>query len=222
MANVDSTSHVDSGRKQAGLPDVPNIDGRPIWEPPIFDYSDLIGEEYEKKREAAWKYTGGDVVKTTAIMDLTTEHALIVDYSRWSNSNRDGANTPSDQFFAALTRELSVDSNEISDAPRDDNGDRLHEIEFEKLEDGTYLAMSRYDHKAMMELRAELREISNAVRPSKLQYGYDTSRSCIYSDDENHPIAVRMRHMRGMGGWKCDDPTCEHCLQYCIDRDSVD
>lgn len=152
--------------QRTSLADASNVDGRPIWEPPIFDYSDLIGEEYEKKREAAWKYTVGDVVKTTAIMDLTTEHSLIVDYSRWSNSNQENAaNAQSEQFYAALTLELSEDSGELFHESRNVDGTRLYEIKFEKLEDGTYLAMSLYDHTAMMDRRAEFRENLECCSP---------------------------------------------------------
>ena len=31
--------------------------GRPVWEPPILDYSKLIDDEYENKREAVLKLT---------------------------------------------------------------------------------------------------------------------------------------------------------------------
>ena len=32
-----------------------NCDGQPVWKSPIFDYSDLIGEEFEKKKKAVFK-----------------------------------------------------------------------------------------------------------------------------------------------------------------------
>ena len=41
------------------------------------DYSLLIGEEHEKKREAVLEHTGGDVAKTTDIMDVDTEEWLL-------------------------------------------------------------------------------------------------------------------------------------------------
>lgn len=40
------------------LPDpklYPNIHSRPVWDPPVLDYTEWMGEEYEKKREAVLK-----------------------------------------------------------------------------------------------------------------------------------------------------------------------
>ena len=65
------------------LPDGRNINGRPVWEPPIFDYSQLIGEEYEKAREAVLKFLGGDVAKTTDFMDAHTESHLDRMFAHW-------------------------------------------------------------------------------------------------------------------------------------------
>lgn len=53
-----------------------NADGRPVWEPPILDHSDLIGDEYHKKREALTKFAGNDVAKTTKVLDILDEGAL--------------------------------------------------------------------------------------------------------------------------------------------------
>lgn len=55
--------------KRRPLPDSKNVDGRPIWEPPVFCYDALIGEGYEQKRKAYLKYTNGDVVRTIEMMD---------------------------------------------------------------------------------------------------------------------------------------------------------
>lgn len=52
------------------LPEGRNLDGRSVWEPPIFAYDELIGEKYEKRHEAALNYTGGGVVRATKIMDV--------------------------------------------------------------------------------------------------------------------------------------------------------
>lgn len=59
-----------------------NCDGRPVWEPPIFDYSDLIDGEFDKKRQAALKLTKGDIVRTTAIMDLHAESLTLGEVPR--------------------------------------------------------------------------------------------------------------------------------------------
>lgn len=59
------------------LPQARNIAGRPACEPPGFDYSELIGEEYEQKRKTLFKYFMDDVVKTTAYMDVITELDLL-------------------------------------------------------------------------------------------------------------------------------------------------
>ena len=60
------------------LPQARNRAGRSVWEPPILDYSDLIGEEYEQKRKTLLKYFRDDVVKTTAYMDVKTHSHQIV------------------------------------------------------------------------------------------------------------------------------------------------
>lgn len=82
MSNtVDKARHV-----RRPLPEAKNADGRPLWEPPIFDYSAWIGEEYEKQREAVLKYYKGDVVKTTKFFDLDVEADLMEDYYNWINA----------------------------------------------------------------------------------------------------------------------------------------
>ena len=56
-----------------GLPWARNCNGRPVREPPIFDYSHIIGEVFEKKSEALINYFKEDVVRTTEVMDKTIE-----------------------------------------------------------------------------------------------------------------------------------------------------
>ena len=59
------------------LPARLNIGGRPVFEPPILDYSAWIGEENEKKREAVMKETGEDRPKTSQFMDNSIELDLL-------------------------------------------------------------------------------------------------------------------------------------------------
>lgn len=58
----------------------PNVDGRPVWGPPIMVYDHLIGEEFEQERKAVLKYYRNDVVKATAFMDLDTEYEFLEMY----------------------------------------------------------------------------------------------------------------------------------------------
>lgn len=39
-------------RKPHLLSLAPNCDGRPVWGPPVFDYSDLIDDEYIREGKA--------------------------------------------------------------------------------------------------------------------------------------------------------------------------
>ena len=66
-----------------GLPDFKNADGRPVWDPPIFSYDHLIGEEYEQKRKAYLKHNNNDVVKTTEMLDAGIEYDLFELYGKW-------------------------------------------------------------------------------------------------------------------------------------------
>lgn len=61
------------------LSDGRHADRRPVLEPPMFDYSALIGEERDKKRDAVLN-TAHDVVRTTKIMDAATESDLLRKY----------------------------------------------------------------------------------------------------------------------------------------------
>lgn len=54
-----------------------------MWEPPTFDYSRWVGDEYDKTRAAVMKYTNNDVVKTTHILDVDAEHDLLEEYKDW-------------------------------------------------------------------------------------------------------------------------------------------
>lgn len=67
-----------------------NIAWRPVWERPVFDYSELIGEEYERK--TLFKNFRDDVVKSTAYMDVINELDLLDMYldsggkDEWTNN----------------------------------------------------------------------------------------------------------------------------------------
>lgn len=62
------------------LPDTLNRDGRSVWEPPIIDYSDVIGDEYEEKRKAVLRTTRGNVEKATENLDKEAEWRLLDRY----------------------------------------------------------------------------------------------------------------------------------------------
>lgn len=82
----------------------PNPDGRPVWEPPILRYSDLIDEEYEKKREAAMKYTNRDAARATDIMNAYNEFELLGGYNGWlgeANGSTKGGSTSRGTFSLA-------------------------------------------------------------------------------------------------------------------------
>lgn len=112
-----------------------NCDERPMWEPPIFDYSWLIGEEYEKKREAMLEYTGGDVTRTTDIMDVDTEFELLYEYHGWIQSNVDsGDDAESRQFLEGLWKEVGKDKDDVFEEWEGFDGG----IIYRRCEDGTY------------------------------------------------------------------------------------
>lgn len=124
------------------LPDAPNADGRPVWEPPVFDYSEWIDqEEYEKKREAMLKWTNGDVARTTDIMDIDTEFGLLSEYWCWAGDNAESAvNSESRQFFKGLHQELYRDCNFVFD----EWGSLGGVIVYKLNKDGTYRAERLY------------------------------------------------------------------------------
>ena len=69
------------------LPSTGDVEGRPIWEPPIFNYSELIGEKYDDKRKALLKHYYGDRAKTTEYLDVEDECRLLSIYCHWAGSN---------------------------------------------------------------------------------------------------------------------------------------
>lgn len=92
------------------LPKGRNIGERPVWQPPTLDYQNLIGEKYEKKREAILKYFRKDVVKTTAFMDFDTEGEVLQMYVESLLENFDYVMAEGDnesrKFFQALRDEV--------------------------------------------------------------------------------------------------------------------
>lgn len=121
------------------LPTFPNLAGRPIWEPPILNYTKLIDEEYDKKREAALKFTDGDVAKTTGIMDYHTEIELVRMQKDWAGLTALFLKDPeSKSFFAELVEELEEDWRETL-VRKPLKGGQAH---FYRREDGTYVAGS--------------------------------------------------------------------------------
>ena len=87
--------------------------GRPIWEPPTFDYSGYIGEEYEKQRETVFKYYDRNVVKTTKFLDVSVEWRLLMKHRSWVIEEADcamnEANSEPERFFDGLYVELYKD-----------------------------------------------------------------------------------------------------------------
>lgn len=112
-----------------GLPDSKNADGRPVWEPPIFAYDELIREEYDQKRKAYLKYTNNNVVKTTEMLDTSIELDLLYMYVDWIHDNND---YESDAFFQALRKELWTDECAVRD---EWSKFKLDEI---RMKDGTW------------------------------------------------------------------------------------
>lgn len=55
------------------LPDAPQRGKCSVWEPPILDYFDFIGEVFEKKKEGVMNHIKNDVVETTKILDVLIE-----------------------------------------------------------------------------------------------------------------------------------------------------
>lgn len=98
------------------LPDSKNADGRPVWEPPILEYSAIIGEEFVKKRKAMMEYTGNDVVKTTQFMDVDSEYDVLLEFETWAE---DTINSASDLgtavFFYGLYNEIVKDKDDLED-----------------------------------------------------------------------------------------------------------
>ena len=67
------------------LPEGRNTQGRPVCEPPILNYVDLVDQDdYDKRRKALLKYYEGDVDKVTTYIDLYVEAAVASRYFRWA------------------------------------------------------------------------------------------------------------------------------------------
>lgn len=124
-------------KQQLPLPAGRNADGRPVCEPPIFDYSALIGEEYDKKRDAVLKYTAHDVVRTTKIIDAVTESDLLRKYWDWMEdmeiSARDDKDAEQEAWFKRLGDELELDMHTL-DEEVNENGVELWRNEEGKWE----------------------------------------------------------------------------------------
>ena len=88
--------------------------GRPVWEPPVKDMtSDIIGEHYEKLREAVLKFTGGARAKTTQLLDWHMESVVAERYEKWAEQMSYEMESCGDNegsaFFWGLFRELYYD-----------------------------------------------------------------------------------------------------------------
>lgn len=123
-----------------GLPNARNSAGRPVWEPPILDRSEWIGEAYEKKREAMLKFLKGDKARTTDLMDIEMEKDLLEDYLEWSGEEwQDARGSRAKIFFHGLYDEVEADFFEVSSQWAD-----LGAYSFHEKDDGTYEVVS-YD-----------------------------------------------------------------------------
>lgn len=77
----------------------------------------LIGEEYEKKREAVLKFTGYNAARTTGILDTGIELDLLIMYRNWI---REHATRPAPKeevpcFSHELDKEASEDNWDVRD-----------------------------------------------------------------------------------------------------------
>lgn len=95
------------------------MDGRPLWEPPVLRYHELIGEEYEQRRKSYLKYTNDDVVRTTEMMGASIEFDLLQLYLDWADHNVEDAlgchDDKGEAFLQALTRDIFTGPNDVSD-----------------------------------------------------------------------------------------------------------
>lgn len=134
-----------------------------MWEPPILDYSEFIVDEHDKKRKAMLIDTGGDVARTTQIMDLSTELSLLGEYDQWvRQSTRSAVDTSIDDFFEELLFELITDVRSV-------------EAEFKSFtggggafyrgnEDGSYTVEDGLTNQRRLDLEHMRYKISNEVR----------------------------------------------------------
>ena len=132
------------------------MDGRPVWEPPVLSYDHLIGDEYEQKRKAVLKYTNGDVVKTTEILDINDEIEILGMYLTHVSEDQLLAKKEGDmekmRFFDALQDDVWHDRREafrrwkVGGAFHRRNDDGTYEIEgirsLETLRRQAWLALS--------------------------------------------------------------------------------
>lgn len=104
--------------QQRPLPTCQKTEGMPVWEPSIFDNAH-IGEEYEKKPEAALKCTDDDNAKTICILDIDAEFRLYRPYHSWACREWNEAEVASDlerkAFFTGLLAELCVDESDLAE-----------------------------------------------------------------------------------------------------------
>lgn len=125
------------------LPITPRPDGRPVWEPPILDYLELIGEEYEKKREAVMKYTSDDVVWTTKLMDIYTEDQLLWKYFRWVDEEvrkAVEAGVETQHFLVSLKEDVLYDGEVVEDEWKGKGGMSF----IRSLVDGKWIAVELF------------------------------------------------------------------------------
>ena len=105
------------------LPKELNVDGRPVWEPPVFGYNALISEEYYKKRDAIMKHVKNDPVRATTILDIDIEWCLMAEYEGWISNNTNQAGFEGiyekESFFNDLWDEIDIECGEISSAYTD-------------------------------------------------------------------------------------------------------
>lgn len=104
------------------LPQDLDIDGKRVWEPPNFAYNDLIGEAYEKKREAMLKFMADDRAKATAILDVDMDIDLLAIYGQWILENMDAARDSKSSgrasFFLGLYERVELDADILSKVHR--------------------------------------------------------------------------------------------------------
>lgn len=86
---------------------------------PKSDPSTTLPNTDEKKHEAYLKYTQNDVVRTTEIMDVSTEYRILVDYNHWACDAFDHAVLEGQEevkaFLNALLREVIIDFLDVSE-----------------------------------------------------------------------------------------------------------
>ena len=135
VAASSESSYIDSDWTPHSLPDGRNVDGRPVWEPPIFDYSQWIEDEYEKKREAMLEFMEGNRAATTDMMDIDTELELSIQYWCWAADNgRAAEDDRCRSFFEGLAHELGEEYDQIYREWRDEGA-----AFFDRGPDGTYV-----------------------------------------------------------------------------------